>query len=378
MYRRAPLVALLLCFVAAPARGQQAGTEKPAAADGAGQEGAEGAAPAPSAPLRVVAVGSEPFIIGSPKVPPKGLSMAVWAEVAAALGRPFEIESAETAAEALGRLESGAADIAVGPITITAERAERVDFTQPYFESSLAILAPAERSAFGRIKPFLTTAFLSGLGILLVVLCGVGALMWLAERRTNSEEFPASWRRGLPEGIWMALVTMTTVGYGDRVPKSRAGRIITGGWMLLSLVITSSLVAFVATAVTLSQVKTSAVSSIDELRGQAVAVLPDTTSENFVLENGARPLEIESLEGAVEAVRKGRAAALVFDRPALRYYLRKNSAAGLNLAEATYQPSGYGFALRRGSELRDPINLSILRLREAGRIETLAEKWLGP
>jgi polar amino acid transport system substrate-binding protein len=43
----------------------------------------------------------------------------------------------------LGALESGAADVVCATIGVTAERARRVDFTRPYFETTQAVLVRA-------------------------------------------------------------------------------------------------------------------------------------------------------------------------------------------------------------------------------------------
>src|SRR5690606_38328019 len=173
---------------------------------------------------------------------PAGLSLAVLEAAAESMGVDYEVAAGQTdVASALADVARGSVDVAVGPISITAERARTVQFTQPYYQSSLAILAPAAGSLFDKVKPFLTRTFLAGCGGLLLVLVIAGAAIWFAERRQNGEQFPAHPVHGIGNRVWLALVTMTTVGYGDRVPKTVAGRAIAGVWMLLSMIIASSL-----------------------------------------------------------------------------------------------------------------------------------------
>jgi len=64
-----------------------------------------------------------------------------------------------------------------------------------------------------------------------VVLWYVGAVaLYLAERTAQPEHFGS-----IPEAMWWSVVTMTTVGYGEVVPTTSAGKILSGFFMLLAM-----------------------------------------------------------------------------------------------------------------------------------------------
>src|SRR5262249_57318427 len=72
----------------------------------------------------------------------------------------------------------------------------------------------------------------------LLVLTGV--LVWRFERRPRAGgQAHESAVTSLFDGLYWAVVTMTTVGYGDKTPKTGGGRFIATLWMLTSLALIS-------------------------------------------------------------------------------------------------------------------------------------------
>lgn len=81
------------------------------------------------------------------------------------------------------------------------------------------IIAQAMRASRARITVFLVFV------LLLVTI--IGSVMYLVEGGTN-EDF-----KSIPQSIYWAIVTLTTVGYGDLTPKSSLGRFLSAIVMIL-------------------------------------------------------------------------------------------------------------------------------------------------
>ncbi|MGD8859120.1 MAG: transporter substrate-binding domain-containing protein [Myxococcales bacterium] len=330
----------------------------------------------PGTQLRVAYAGSAPFVVEG--TPADGLSLAVWRVVADAAGLSYRLVPRSSVRDALDGVARGELDVAVGPISITSERARRVRFTQPYFQSRIGILAPERAPGlWSQIAPFLTRVFAGASLVLALLLLGIGTAMWLVERRKNPDHFPVDPARGIANGVWFALVTMTTVGYGDRVPVTPGGRVVAGLWMLVALVTTTSLTAGFASAFTVLQLDTTAIRDARDLRGRPVAAVSGTTGASFVRDHGAQLVAADDLGAAVQAARDGEAAAVVHDRPILQHYLVQHPEVDLKLAPASYDPQGYGFAVAPGSPLLNELDVALLLAKEDGRIQRITSAWLG-
>ena len=177
-----------------------------------------------------------------------GISIEIWKELAGELNLNYKFIYHHTVSEALKALAAKEIDLAIGTISITDERIASFDFTQPISQANLTVLVPTQsRTLWSVIKPFLGWAFVSSIGLIYLCLFIVGNLLWLAEREHNSEQFPKTYLKGVTQGMWCALATFTTVGYGDRYPITHLGRFIAGMWMLISLAAVSTLTAGIVT-----------------------------------------------------------------------------------------------------------------------------------
>lgn len=79
-----------------------------------------------------------------------------------------------------------------------------------------------------------------------------GIIIWFLDHTSNPGEFPPPFLRGAWEGFWWALVTMTTVGYGDRSPKSALGRVFCILWIITGVIIISIFTALVTASLSAS------------------------------------------------------------------------------------------------------------------------------
>ena len=235
-----PVLVLVGLVLAAMPAGAQTATARTAAES-----------PAVTAPLKVAVRQSPPFASKNADGEWQGLSVALWQTMAQDLGWQYEWVEVPLA-KTIAAVADGTVDIAITSLSITAEREAIVEFSHPYYISGLARGYREGGSGWlAMLRAFVSMGFLSAVGSLLLVLLVAGALVWLFERKANPEQFGGGGvARGLGAGLWWSAVTMTTVGYGDKAPKTVGGRVVGLIWMFVSLIIVASFTAAIAAALT--------------------------------------------------------------------------------------------------------------------------------
>ncbi len=99
------------------------------------------------------------------------------------------------------------------------------------------------------------------LACLLVAVVGGGTLVFIAEHNNANSQITS-----LGDSYWWALVTMTTVGYGDYAPVTALGRGVAGFLMIFGIAALSITTASVATLMTRQPQTPARSSSLRELR----------------------------------------------------------------------------------------------------------------
>lgn len=303
---------------------------------------------------------SPPFIFRDHSGRWAGISKQLWEQIAQDIGVQFEYREL-TLSQILDSLEAGAVDLSINPLTVTSERIQRIDFTQPYYTSNSAVAVQVKDTTRWRdfLTNFFSINFLKAVLLLFLVIFIFGFITWLFERKHNPEEFERGWK-GLWSGVWWSAVTMTTVGYGDKSPRSPGGRIVALVWMFTAIIIISGFTAAIASALTVNRLD-SEISSLNDLRKIKVGTVEASASERFLLENYINSSGFKTVEEGLATLSAGDIEAFVYDEPILRYRIERDSLDQLEVLPYRFNPQYYSFGLPKGSPLLRHINPPLLQ-----------------
>ncbi|CAA3020627.1 glutamate receptor -like [Olea europaea subsp. europaea] len=271
-------------------------------------------------------------------------------------------------------------DAAVGDITITTNRTRIVDFTQPYMESGLVVVASVKEiksSPWSFLKPFTWQMWC----LTVVFFVFVGAVVWILEHRTN-HEFRGSPRQQLITMFWFSFSTMFFSHRENTV--STLGRLVLILWLFVVLIINSSYTASLTSILTVQQLS-SKVQGIDSLISSTdpIGIQDGSFAYDYLIDElnvGESRLRImKSQNDYISALQKGPSgggvAAIVDERPYVELFL-SNTKCKFRIVGQEFTKSGWGFAFPRDSPLAVDLSTAILKLSENGELQRIHDKWL--
>lgn len=306
-----------------------------------------------------------------------GITIELLDEIATEMNLVYEFEERDIQGLLEG-VEDGSLDMAASALTINSEREEMVDFTHPFFVTGLGMAVPYETTSpiIATLRGLISWEFLSVFFLLLLVLLGLGVLIWIAERKVNEEEFGGSPAEGIGSGFWWSAVTMTTVGYGDKAPRTLAGRAIGFLWMFAGIIIISFFTATIASALTVSQLESSIRGPAD-LPNVRVGALEGSATITYLQENRIGYTGYATLEDGLQDVKDGRIDTFVHDAPIIQYLASEQFSNEIRVLPNTFNQQYFGIALPKSSELRAPMNRVILDFITDERWQDIKHRYLG-
>jgi polar amino acid transport system substrate-binding protein len=114
------------------------------------------------------------------------------------------------------------------------------------------------------------------------------------------------------------------------------------------------------------------------LPGKRIATVSETTSAKYLDSEDLAYTGVTRIDEAYNLLEQGEVQAVVYDAPVLMYFATKQGRGKVEIAGSTFHADTYGIAFPTGSSLREPINNSLLRLRQNGTYDTIYAKWFQP
>uniref|UniRef100_A0A8C1P8G2 Glutamate receptor n=1 Tax=Cyprinus carpio TaxID=7962 RepID=A0A8C1P8G2_CYPCA len=302
----------------------------------------------------------------------------------------------------VGELVYGKADIAVAPLTITLVREEVIDFSKPFMSLGISIMIKKPQKSKPGVFSFLDPLAYEIWMCIVFAYIGVSVVLFLVSRFSpyewHTEEFEdgqlgpseSTNEFGIFNSLWFSLGAFMQQGC-DISPRSLSGRIVGGVWWFFTLIIISSYTANLAAFLTVERM-VSPIESAEDLAKQteiAYGTLDAGSTKEFFrrskialfdkmwqyMKSAEPSVFVKNTVEGVLRVRKSKGKYAYLLESTMNEYIEQRKPCDTMKVGGNLDSKGYGIATPKGSALRTPVNLAVLKLSEQGILDKLKNKW---
>ncbi|XP_029555454.1 glutamate receptor 1 isoform X3 [Salmo trutta] len=195
---------------------------------------------------------------------------------------------------------------------------------------------------------------------------------------------------GIFNSLWFSLGAFMQQGC-DISPRSLSGRIVGGVWWFFTLIIISSYTANLAAFLTVERM-VSPIESAEDLAKQteiAYGTLDGGSTKEFFRRSKIAVFEkmwsymksadpsvfVKTTDEGVVRVRKSKGRYAYLLESTMNEYIEQRKPCDTMKVGGNLDSKGYGVATPKGSALRIPVNLAVLKLNEQAILDKLKNKW---
>lgn len=280
----------------------------------------------------------------------KGISVELIQQLSKNAGFTYKFVISDSITGLLDSTAQGKVDMSIAAISLTADREKTIDFSHKYFTTSLGILSKTKSSWIDTTLWVMSKVIFVLVGFI-ISLYIVGYIINKIDGNDNI--------KNSHDGAWWALVTFTTTGYGDLVPKTNKGKVIAAIWMVASLFLLSAFTGYIASALTVKKLTDTPV-TLSKLYNAKVVVVGGSTAQQRLISLGIKHKTVSNLEIALEVFKAGQADAVMHDDAMLSYAAK--SMPNVVVWPVENSNEDYGIILPEKSKLTERVNFGILQI----------------
>uniref|UniRef100_A0AAY4BEU7 Glutamate receptor n=1 Tax=Denticeps clupeoides TaxID=299321 RepID=A0AAY4BEU7_9TELE len=297
----------------------------------------------------------------------------------------------------VGELVYGKADVAVAPLTITLVREEVIDFSKPFMSLGISIMIKKPTKSKPGVFSFLDPLAYEIWMCIVFAYIGVSVVLFLVSRfspyewHSDDQQQPEHTNEfGIFNSLWFSLGAFMQQGC-DISPRSLSGRIVGGVWWFFTLIIISSYTANLAAFLTVERM-VSPIESAEDLAKQteiAYGTLDGGSTKEFFRRSKIAVFEkmwsymksadpsvfVKTTDEGVVRVRKSKGKYAYLLESTMNEYIEQRKPCDTMKVGGNLDSKGYGVATPKGSALRIPVNLAVLKLNEQAVLDKLKNKW---
>ncbi|XP_046373503.1 glutamate receptor-like [Haliotis rufescens] len=298
----------------------------------------------------------------------------------------------------IGELRRGVAELAIAPLTITAERERVVDFSKPFMNIGISIMIKRPDKQKPGVFSFMEPFSIQLWACITIAYVVVSVSIFLVSRFSPYEWHNLTLTFGdmiqnqftLSNSFWFSMGALMLQG-SDHCPRSAAGRIIGGAWWFFVLIIISSYTANLAAFLTIERMLTP-IKSADDLVKQteiSYGTLKSGSTMKFFAKTEVPTYKtmynsmttatpspfVDSIDAGVERVRNFKAKYAFLLESTMNEYYNNRKPCNTMKVGPNLNLKGFGIATPLGSDLKEKISYAVLKLKEDGTLHKLQQTW---
>ena len=332
------------------------------------------------APFRVGVFNMPPFAFRSGGGQWSGLAVTLFQHIANSSGLRYSLTEFKDMSDAINAVENNTIDFAAIAVDPTPEFELTMNFTNAFELSgtSIAIAKHTHLPLLNLIESIWQSIIPRFIGLVLFSLIIFGVIVGLVERKKNTSQFGGGFWSTIGEGVWWSSATISTVGYGDRVPKTKRGRFAGGLWMLIAFAFTSLLAGLLSSVLTVARINSEIHTPTDLLRLKCGAVL---NSAAFV--DGANMkydmTPYASMDDCLRALDRGQIGAVLGESVRLRWLMNQPQWQNLIMLPSPIVTlySVFPVSSEVDPQTLDVINYHLLKITDSKEWEAMRHLFLG-